>query len=313
MLCKFFEIMDEIGGVASLSWNYFVKINSQMAVKSKEMTAFLTKSAQEAGTSWEKAVKGITYQFDGLADKIKDVQTKIDDIKGKDEPSEGDDAELAKLTGEMNDLLAEQKTHAGGAANAMRRLGPTILATFNAAQASGLGWAATMEALQPALAALVKGYDDLGIKSDSTAVNELIAMQAMYDKNKSLFDAIDANTQGMIALSRLGGLTAETFDGITAQVTDLFRITQGEVEKMGGTHKDALRPFVGFLAQAEADAKKYGYQLDATTQQMLDQARELGLLGPTALTQSEIMEAGFDKVDASIQRMILSLDAAGAG
>jgi len=155
---------------------------------------------------------------------------------------------------------------------------------------------------------LVKGYDDLGISADNAGVKALIGMRNMYTANKALFDGIGATTQGMIALSKLGGMTAGAFHDIQESMIALFRRTQSVMEQTGGTHKDALRPFVAYLAEAEYLAKKYGYALDETTQTMVDQARELGLLGDEAETEADIMKEGFNQVNQSLLNMISSLD-----
>jgi hypothetical protein len=158
------------------------------------------------------------------------------------------------------------------------------------------------------LDALVKGYTDLGVEADNAAVKELLRMRSMMTGNEKLFAGVSALSQGLITLSKLGALNVDVFNSVAQQGVDMFRRMQGVVASAGGTHADALRPFVPWLAEMRRAAKEYGFVLDATTQEMIDQAEELGMLKPEAKSTAEVMEAGFNKVVASLDKLIGRLE-----
>lgn len=310
----FVDNMDKSGHVASQAWAEIVRMHADMKQKSQEMMDFLGSQASTAGSSWATAIEAITFDFKDMGEEVKKAFDAVDDAKKKLKEAT-DPEEIARLQKELiglnttaRGLFEEQQRHAKASMDQMSSMSVIVLTTFNASMEAGLSWAETMDAIGPSIDALIEGYEDLGIKSDNAAMRALMAMRTMYTENKQLFDGISATTQGMIALSKLGGLTAQAFGAIGESMVALFRRTQSAVQQAGGTHTDALRPFVHWLAEAEYAAQKYGYALDATTQEMIDQAREAGILGERAQTEAEIMEEGFDEVNQSLARMIDSLD-----
>jgi len=309
--------MEKSGHVASKAWAEIVAMHADMGAKSKEMMAFLGGQATTAGSSWTSAVQAVTYDFEGLGDKIDEARKKLKEMADeakKDSVFSGDQVstvvtpEMQEAMENLNFLLGRQAEHAKASAEQMGNLSLIILTTFNAGIDAGLGWSEMMESIGPSIDALAKGYKDLGIETDNAGMKALLGLRSMYTANKQLFDGISATTQGMIALSKLGGLTSEAFTAIGDSMVALFRRTQSVMEQTGGTHKDALRPFVQYLAEARHASEEYGYVLDDTTAEMIRQAEELGLLGDEAATEAEVMKDGFDKVNESLGRMISSLD-----
>lgn len=302
--------MEKSGHVASRAWAEIVAMHADMGQKSEEMMAFLGGQATTAGSSWAAAVKAVTFDFEDLGDEIEEAKKKVDDLTKELKEAGGSmtSPELEEAMANLDSLLGRQKEHAAASAEQMNNLSLIILSTFNAAVDSGLTWSESMEAIGPSIDALIEGYETLGIETDNAGMKALIAMRSMYTANQQLFDGIGATTQGMIALSKLGGLNAETFRAIGDSMVALFRRTQSAVEQAGGTHIDALRPFAQYLAEARHAAKEYGFALDETTQEMIRQAEEMGILGEEAESEAEIMERGFQEVTAAIRDMIGALD-----
>jgi hypothetical protein len=155
---------------------------------------------------------------------------------------------------------------------------------------------------------LAAAFEALGMTPENPAVAQLMKMHEMFSKNKELFLGVEALSKGLVTLSKLGALDADTFAAINTTAMDMFRRIQDVVHRSGGTHKDALRAMVPYLAQARRAAKEYGYELDAGTQELIDQAEEYGLLQPEARTMTEILESGFDRIGNSVDRLVSLLE-----
>jgi len=116
-------------------------------------------------------------------------------------------------------------------------------------------------------------------------------LKMQYDLNKAIPNTIlgvDALGQAITAMANMGPgvLTEDMFRAIEKTGYDAYVAIQGQVAALGGTTKDALIPMQGYLQRAEYEARRLGIPLDANTQMMIDQSRELGIwkaLGPTPM------------------------------
>lgn len=308
----FISNLEAVGGVAGRSWQAVLDLANQLDKMPKGVSAFLTSAVGDAGAAWDAVLKGIAYQWDGLGEKITDVKEEIEKLNEEMAKEGGVETtnKLADAQSRLSDLLREQSGHAKGARVELERMGGLIMATFAAGLQNGVGWTTMMAQLKPSFETLSKSFKDLGMAPESPVLTAMMKLFDMFSKNEALFTGIDALTNGMIALSKIGGLTTDTFDAIAKQGVDMFRRVQSVVSQAGGSHADALRPFLPWLAEMRNAAKEYGFVLDDTTQQMIDQAIELGLLKDPARTTTEVMETGFDNVNQSLMRMIDLLETA---
>jgi TP901 family phage tail tape measure protein len=194
-----------------------------------------------------------------------------------------------------------------GAVNAtgteLDRLGSMVLAAFEKGLENGVGWSTLMNSMGPAIDALIAKYEELGLTSNNAGLQQLIHMRQMYTANKELFDSVDALKSGLVVLSKMGALNSTTFASMGEQGMAMFRRIQGAVAAVGGSHEDALRPMVPWLAEMRRAASEYGFELDKGTQELIDQATELGLLKPEAKSATQVMLEGFDKVADAVERL----------
>jgi hypothetical protein len=201
--------------------------------------------------------------------------------------------EYKEAQDELQKAIDEGRINLADAAQQLDDLGIIAVASFGAAIASGQTWAEALRAAQPGLIQLQQSYAALGIPIEDAALKALLLQSAILDANPALMAAIGGLAQSMINLDNMGLLNVETFQAMERTGYAMFQKLLQEAEKAGGGARDALLPMQDYLHQAEEQARLLGIPLDANTQQMIDQSKELGIW----------KEKGKDAFETLIQKM----------
>ena len=156
-------------------------------------------------------------------------------------------------------------------------LGTQAMATFAAVLIQTGSFAEAIRAVGPSLATLAEAYRVLGVKVEDVGLQHLMLQSQILQSNPTLIAGIDGLSMSMQGLARMGLLNTETFAGMQRTGTEMYTRLQAAVFAAGGATRDALLPMQDYLHQAAAQAALLGIPLDANTQMLIDQSRELGI------------------------------------
>ena len=172
-------------------------------------------------------------------------------------------------------------------------LGASIVATFGEMLVKGVSFAEALKAIQQPLTVLRSELDQTGIRGgaafDYLSKMSTIANDAIMGP---LAAAIQGSKDSLVGLSNSRLLTQEMFTGISASATQAY---QGIV-----THGGDATAALGIM-QPELQAiwqlqKFYGFQVDKTTQALLDQAVAGKLVGDGAMTDAQKQVAALQSI-----------------
>ena len=123
----------------------------------------------------------------------------------------------------------------------------------------------------------ITAYENLGLSTDNAAVKALMMQASLLKNNPELLSGIDGLAQALLAMGNMGVLNEDTFREMQAAGQRMFERLSAEVEKNGGSARDALLPMQAYLREAAEQARRLGIPLDENTQRLIDQSKELGI------------------------------------
>jgi hypothetical protein len=308
-------------GRISASLKEIIALNDRLGVQSKEIAAWQQGQASTAIAGFNAVVAGMVQPWTDLGARIKKAREEVTETTAalrelaRDENA-GTNARLAaqqkvdEAQRRLLELLGVQQTEARAARQSLEDLGVQAVATFAAAVAAGESFPAALRAAGPGLQGLREAYQALGIETDNVALRTLLLQNAILDGNPRLVDAIDGLNQQMIALDNLNLLNAESFGSLERTAMSLYTRLQSEVHNtadasmtMEEKTRMALIPMQGYLQQAAQQAERLGIPLDANTQLLIDQSRQLGLWEEAGESANDIMLGGFRDVAAAVREL----------
>lgn len=246
------------------------------------VTEYLKQQANAAAQGINAIVNASSKQFDAyqkVADSIQSAKDEIDELNKVEARGRGAEwtQKMADAQKRLADGLAAQKAAAAGAGAELENLGMIALAAYNAAIQSGMTHTEALRAAGPALTQLITAYENLGLSTDNAAVKALMMQASLLKNNPELLAGLDGLAQALLAMGNMGVLNEETFKEMQAAGQRMFERLQAEVEKNGGSARDALLPMQAYLQEAAEQAKRLGIPLDENTQKLIDQSKELGI------------------------------------
>lgn len=273
-----------------------IQLDAQYGTQSKEIAAFLKAQA-------DIAVKGSNAAIAGISKQIQSWVT----LKGKIDEATKSTSKTTEEGERLNVLLDEQRTLAAANRGELEDLGTIALSTFSAAVAAGSSFAEALEAAQPGLQQLRQAFDALGISTGNAALQALLYQSAILERNPALLQAVGGLGQSFVALSNMGLLNVDTFRAMERTGVEAYTRLQGEVAAVGGTTKDALLPMQDYLHQAQKAAEDLGVPLDATTQMLIDQSKELGIWQDTGADSTDTLVGGMQDLVSAVKALINTL------
>lgn len=267
-------IVQQFGGLKKLTaLANSLGVNLGNALNTKKPKEFeaaikrLNEAIEDQKERWDGiqiAVEGVNKKAALFADPFKKL---IESRKAL-----GDDPDPLKLD-EINRKLSETAQRSQGA---FERLGVFVAATFAGMVAQTGDAIGAIQALAPSFKVLQQGVEEFGLAGTGT-INALVGMfKVLNDETTGpLFESLQAVGQIFTGLQQGGLLTAELFQTVGADIGDIFR----EMEAKGVDMSVAMalsQPILQKLFEAQ---KNYGLITDETTQKILDQAKEQGLVG----------------------------------
>jgi hypothetical protein len=164
-----------------------------------------------------------------------------------------------------------------GDASSLDALGAQAMTTYATLVAGGESSAKALADIGPGLDALEKSYQDLGINITDAGLSALIMQSTIAKGNPALIAGVDALAASLKTMGDLGLVNADSFAKMQTEGVAMYTRLQDAANAAGGSTADALLPMQDYLHQAADEATKLGIPLDANTQLMIDQSKELGI------------------------------------
>lgn len=184
-----------------------------------------------------------------------------------------------------------------GSTESLRDLGIQALASFDGTDAS-------MRALHPTLAALRAGYAAIGESTDDAALQALLMQDTIVSGNPKVVAALDALVGENAALFNLGRLNEETFGAMERTGYRMYAQLQSSAAAAGGATEDALAPMQPWLQSAAEAATRLGIPLDANTQMLIDQSKDLGLWKDAGKSANDVLLGGMEALVGSVKELV---------
>lgn len=241
------------------------------------------------------SIKSIDEEMKALEDSGKKYTTEWDRLrKEKEKLNEQYEKEKSKLK-PIPIVMPEPKVDIEKLKKETKRIESQFLATFEAMKASGASLPDIFESLGPALDTLNARYKMTGDKA-SGAIGEMLKIRNVTVAHQDLFDAIDGNLAVLGALGSTGSLTQKSFNDAALGAQDYYK----ELQDAGLNGKQALSQMAPTLEKLRFLAKEQGFAIDETTQSMIDQAEQQGLLKKEEMSVQDTMMAGFGELIKAI-------------
>jgi len=183
-------------------------------------------------------------------------------------------------------------------------LGAAVVAQFQALRDQGLTAREAMEQLQPSIDNLRKKFEELGI-SGGPAFDVLAAQSALAADETAgpLIDGINAAGAALAALHNQGVLTQESFTGLTTSIGE----TYAKLQEQGQAGPAALALIQPDLQRVWELQRNFGYEVDAATQALLDEAVASGQVGEAHMSAQDRMTEATERTATAIETLVRAL------
>lgn len=275
------------------------------------------------GSGFSAVVTGMTKPWTDLGAKAEAAaKTALDAYDKYQEALKGGGGDVEKLRAAYEDAFQVSSrfydriaVEAKSGKQQLADLGVQAIASFGASMAAGKSYAETIAALGPSLATLGQAFkvlnndvDAVGLGIEDAALNHLLLQATVAKGNPELIAAASGLGDSMQGLAQLGVLNVDTFAAMQRTGSAMYARLQGEVNNLGGDSRDALLPMQSYLQEAAAQATLLGIPLDANTQMLINQSKELGIWKDKGKSAQDLLIDGMStlvgKVDQLLSKML---------
>jgi TP901 family phage tail tape measure protein len=146
-----------------------------------------------------------------------------------------------------------------------------VTATFFATMAEQ-GLLAAADAMRPAWEAMKESLAEAGMDVAIPGMDRLMEI-ASEDKFRPLLEGVEGLNQALTGLSNSGYMTADAFSAFQQQAGSAF----DQLTAAGLSQEEALLQIAPMLQNMQDAARAYGFELDADTQALVEQAEASGI------------------------------------
>jgi TP901 family phage tail tape measure protein len=241
------------------------------------------RALEQATADFQKRMEGLSMAVEGVnrkAELFAAPFTKLLSERAKltEEIKLGrlDSTELATAQARLEEITLGLSGLAAHGQAEFERLGIFAAATFAGMVRQTGSAIGAIQAMAPTFTVLQQGLEDFGLTGTATIRNLVDMFKLVTDEGTApLFESLAAIDQIFTGLQQAGVLTGETFQTVGADVGQIFR----DLEAKGVDMNKALALSQPTLQKLWEAQQKYGLVTDETTQKILKQAEEQGLVG----------------------------------
>ncbi len=184
----------------------------------------------------------------------------------------------------------------------LEKIGPLAEAAFGALIAKGMTAVEAIQALEPGLAQIQEILTATGQQAPAT-IAALLGFRAVIDQHKELFEVLGGVDDMLTGLANSGLLTQETFAALGTLVGDAF----AELTTQGVSAEDALRLMQPQLQKIWELQQDVHFEVDASTQALLDQAAASGVVGDQFRSATDRMVKGIEGLVARMDALLVGI------
>lgn len=231
--------------------------------------------------------------FAFLNQSLEDVSSGFNDaVEAWAEPF----AALVEGAEDSGDALAEMQDWVRENQDDFQRFGSIAVGVYEQLQVAGMDSIDALEAMRPALEDLADVQEQAGFAT-TEAFNQMLEYARLADEFEPLIRQVEGLGDVMVGLNNTGLLTSSLYADLAGQVTDTFNeMVQGGAD--GNAAMRMIQPTLQQLWQLQQD---FGWEVDASTQALLDQAEASGIVG------DQFRDAG-DRMVRAVEMLISRLN-----
>lgn len=169
----------------------------------------------------------------------------------------------------------------------------SAVAAFQTMIRNGASFLDVVTQLGPSVADIQKLLKDAGLEGTDAFKDIVHWANILKDDVKGpLVQAAQLLNQQLILMANNGQMNQKRFNDMTGSVSDLFN----QMKKAGMSQKDILMAMQPNLQTIWELQQKYGFEVDATTQKLINQAKKQGLIGEEFKSTEDIMTSGIMRI-----------------
>ena len=287
-----------MSGVIKANVLELMNLNDQFKTGSAAISEFKTLMVGEAVFGLNQFSDGVNTVMIGMRTgfetALAEAKEAFDKQKEENEDFEGNWEETAQT---MRDDFKSEFTDAMLAD--FDDLQAFTAMTFLAMIGDGATFAEALNAVGPSLDVLKQGFHDMGIEGNES-IMRLLRIREFQEVNKGIIKQVDGMNQLMLGLANSGLMTQSSFDQFGNTAQNQFK----KMTDAGLGQNDALLLMAPTLQTLSDMADTYGFEIDANTQLLIDQAKEKGLLGDKAKTADDLMIEGLGRIADGIETLV---------
>jgi hypothetical protein len=181
-------------------------------------------------------------------------------------------------------------------------LAAAIAGTFAEMIAKGATFKEALAAIQEPLDAMRKQLQLTGLQGGAAFENlSRMGEIANGEITGPLTDAIAGANAALQGLHNAGMLNQEMFGGIATSATDAYN----QIIAQGADGQAALMMMQPTLQTIWKLQQDFGYEVDATTQALLDQAVASGLVGEAQMTDAQKQTAALEGIQDAVEQLVV--------
>ncbi len=293
MMMHMSDIIEEMGGVAAMGMEKAIRRVRDIFSAVEQGAITTAQAAETFGESFNLLATELVESGGIASAQFVELITLAEKF--------GTTAETLKFVGEQSKIVAEgvAAIAASGVKSKgeLEDLGLMAVASFESALAAGMSFTEAVKAHGPAIDAVIKAQEDLGLTSDNIAIQELARFQERIQANATLVTAVEALDGTMLALSRTGALNADTLAAMERQGLRMY----DKLIKSGFSQHQAIMMMGPALKTIMEAHNKLGIPIDENTKKLIDQARQAGTL-------EDKQKSGWAAVESAVLKVVNSLD-----
>jgi hypothetical protein len=283
---SFAEVGTNSLGLINKELRTLIDLNDEFGTKSKSIADYMRGQLTNAakGFSLALTISGNALDsYDELSKKQKDLQKQMStetSVTGLESLQKEFDDVTEKLK-TVGPLFQATKVHSQAAATA---IADSIIGIVEANVDAGMSFIGAVEQAAPSVEALQKQMIAAGFEGSESF--NLIAEEVKLAKDViagPAIAAVEGFTAGMVGLSNAGQLTEDKFAGLAGQIAD----TEAALVAQGYSSDVVMLAMQNDLQTIWELQQDYGYKVDDTTQALIDQGVQSGLIGEQGKTDNE--------------------------
>lgn len=309
-----------------------IRLTQELGIESQAITKFMQDMSSQVADGLFKIAKGtigigvatqdsivkMQESFISAADKAEYLEAQIKDLnkKPKSEWTEKNKVQMKQWTEELKKTQREMETLRNNISIAQKqvtdfaktgqegfdRFGRLAVVAFATGLGSGKSFMQVIEEMGPALDEAAKAQDQFGLKA-SGAFGELVQLRRFIQDNKELVGTLDGVNQMMVGLKNSGMLTKEAFADLSKIAVDTF----DQMVKKGLPARQAIVLMQPTLQRIWELQQDFGFEVDESTQKLIDQAKEAGVVGEAHRSAADKMVLALDRVVGVLELIAIAL------